>query len=91
MNTLYNYRPHAFQLMGHDTPVLSPDPVSLELVPFDQSPSLHPFRDGWLSRLVQRLRFSASLRSNANSASVWQRADFKTALSRSEVHGNYLE
>ena len=56
MNTLYNYRPHALQLMGHDTPVLSPDRVSLELVPFDQSPSLHPFRDGWLSRLVQRLR-----------------------------------
>jgi len=45
MNTLYNYRPHAFQLTGHDTPVLSPDRVSLELVPFDQSPSLHPFRD----------------------------------------------
>jgi hypothetical protein len=56
MNTLYNYRPHAFQLTGHDTPVLSPDRVSLELVPFDQSPSLHPFRDGWLSRLVKRLR-----------------------------------
>ena len=56
MNTLYNYRPHALQLMGHDTPVLSPDRVSLELVPFDQSPSLHPLRDGWRSRLVQRLR-----------------------------------
>jgi hypothetical protein len=56
MNTLYNHRPHAFQLTGHDTPVLSPVRVSLELVPFDQSPSLHPLRDGWLSRLVQRLR-----------------------------------
>ena len=56
MNTLYNDRSHAFQLTGHDTPVLSPDRVSLELVPFDQSLSLHPFRDGWLSRLVQRLR-----------------------------------
>ena len=56
MNTLYNDRSHAFQLTGHDTPVLSPDRVSLELVPFDQSPSLHPFRDGWLSRLVKRLR-----------------------------------
>jgi hypothetical protein len=56
MNTLYNHRPHAFQLTGHDTPVLSPGRVSLELVPFDQSPSLHPLRDGWLSRLVQRLR-----------------------------------
>src|SRR6266404_5259084 len=50
--TLYNHRPHAFQLTGHDTPVLSPVRVSLELVPFDQSPSLHPLRDGWLSRLV---------------------------------------
>jgi hypothetical protein len=58
MNTLYNYRPHAFQLTGHDTPVLSQDRVSLELVPFDQSPSLHPLRDGWLSRLVKyMLRF----------------------------------
>jgi len=56
MNTFYNDRPHAFQLTGHDSPVRSPDRVSLELVPFDRSPSLHPFRDGWLSRLVQRLR-----------------------------------
>jgi len=56
MSTLYNHRPHAFQLTGHDTPVLSPVRVSLELVPFDQSPSLHPLRDGWLSRLVRRLR-----------------------------------
>ena len=56
MITLYNYRSHAFQLTGHDLPVLSPDRVSLELVPFDQSPSLHLLRDGWLSRLVQRLR-----------------------------------
>ena len=56
MITLYNDRPHAFQLKGHDLPVLSPDRVSLELVPFDQSPSLHLLRDGWLSRLVQRLR-----------------------------------
>jgi len=56
MSTLYNHRPHAFQLTGHDTPVLSPVRVSLELVPFDQSPSLHPLRGGWLSRLVRRLR-----------------------------------
>src|SRR3989442_15341580 len=56
MSTLYNHRPHAFQLTGHDTPVLSPVRVSLELVPFDQSPSLHPLRDGWLSRHVRRLR-----------------------------------
>src|SRR3984893_10796713 len=56
MNSLYNQRPHAFQLTGHDTPVLTPVRVSLELVPFDQSPSLHPLRDGGLSRLVQRLR-----------------------------------
>ena len=56
MSTLYNHRPHACQLTGHDTPVLSPVRVSLELVPFDQGPSLHPLRDGWLSRLVQRLR-----------------------------------
>ena len=56
MNTLYNHHPHAFQLTGHDVPVLSPDRVSRELVPFDQSPSLHPLRDGWLARLVQRLR-----------------------------------
>src|SRR5260370_5632 len=56
MSTLYNHRPHAFHLTGHDTPVLSPVRVSLELVPFDQSPSLHPLRDGWLSRLVRRLR-----------------------------------
>src|ERR1700730_1814990 len=56
MSTLYNHRPHAFQLTGHDTPVLSPVRVSLELVLFDQSPSLHPLRDGGLSRLVQRLR-----------------------------------
>src|SRR6266550_4946041 len=56
MSTLYNHRPHAFRLTGHDTPVLSPFRVSLELVPFDQSPSLHPLRDGWLSRLVRRLR-----------------------------------
>jgi hypothetical protein len=56
MNTFYNDGPHAFQLTGHDTPVLSPDRVSLELVPFDRSPSFHPFRDGWLSRLVRRLR-----------------------------------
>ena len=38
MNTLYNHRPHAFQRTGHDTPVLSPVRVLLELVPFDQSP-----------------------------------------------------
>ncbi len=44
MNTLYNHHPHAFQLIAHDTPVLSPVRVSLELVPFDQSPSLHPLR-----------------------------------------------
>src|SRR2546427_7321773 len=56
MSTLYNHRPHAFQLTGHDTPVLSPVRVSLELVPFGQSPSLHPLRDGWRSRLVRRLR-----------------------------------
>src|SRR5438046_7155137 len=56
MSTLYNHRPHAFQLTGHDTPVLSPVRVSLALVPFDQSPSLHPLRDGWLSRLVRELR-----------------------------------
>ena len=56
MNTLYNHRPHAVQLTGHDSPVLCPDRVSLELVPFDQSPSLHPLRDGWLSRLVRELR-----------------------------------
>src|SRR5947208_17179775 len=56
MSTLYNHRTHAFQLIGHDTPVLSPVRVSLELVPFDQSPSLHPLRDGWLSRLVRELR-----------------------------------
>jgi hypothetical protein len=37
MNTLYNYRPHAFQLTGHDTPVLSPDRVSLELVPLTRA------------------------------------------------------
>jgi hypothetical protein len=63
MNTLYNYRPHAFQLTGHDTPVRSPVRVSLELVPLDQSPSRHPLRAGWLSRLVQRLRrYSDSVR-----------------------------
>lgn len=56
MNTLYNHRPYVFQRMGHDTPVLSPVRVLLELVPFDQSPSLHLLRDGWLSRLVRRLR-----------------------------------
>ncbi len=56
MNTLYNHHPHAFQLIAHNTPVLSPVRVSLELVPFDQSPSLHPLRDGWLSRLVRELR-----------------------------------
>ena len=56
MSTLYNHRTHAFQLIGHDTPVLSPVRVSLELVPFDQSPSLHPLRNGWLSRLVRELR-----------------------------------
>ena len=56
MNTLYNHRTHAFQLMGHETPVLSPVRVSLELVPFDQSPSLHPLRNGWRSRLVRELR-----------------------------------
>src|SRR5438270_9229599 len=48
------FRRIAFQLTGHDTPVLSPVRVSLELVPFDQSPSLHPLRGGWLSRLVRR-------------------------------------
>ena len=56
MNTLYNHRTHAFQLTGHAMPVLCPVRVSLDLVPFDQSPSLHLLRDGWLSRLVQRLR-----------------------------------
>src|SRR2546429_7389276 len=56
MNTLYNHLTYAIQLTGHDTPVLSPVRVSLDLVPFDQSPSLHPLRDGWLSRLVRELR-----------------------------------
>src|SRR5438552_17966357 len=56
MSTLYNHRTHAFQLIGHDTPVLSPVRVSLEFVPFDQSPSLHPLCNGWLSRLVRELR-----------------------------------
>ena len=56
MNTLSNHLTYAFQLTGHDTPVLSPVRVSLEPVPFDQSPSLRPFRNGWVSRLVQGLR-----------------------------------
>ena len=56
MNALYNHRTHVFQLTGHDMPVQSPVRVSLELVPFDQSPSLHPLRDGWWSRLVRELR-----------------------------------
>src|SRR5712664_1735599 len=55
MSTLYNHRPHAFQLTGHDTPVLSPVRVSLELVPFDHSHSLHPLRDGWLSRFPREV------------------------------------
>src|SRR5260370_18495941 len=56
MNTLFNHRTHACQLTGHDSTVLSLVRVSLALVPFDQSPSLHPLRDGWLSRLVRELR-----------------------------------
>src|SRR5712691_10193095 len=56
MSTLYNHRTHEFQLTGHETPVQSPVRVSLEFVPFDQSPSLHPLRNGWLSRLVRELR-----------------------------------
>jgi hypothetical protein len=56
MSTLYNHRTHAFQLTGHETPVQSPVRVSLEYVPFDQSPSLHLLRNGWLSRLVRELR-----------------------------------
>lgn len=56
MNTLYNHRTHKFQLTWHAMPVLSPVRVSLELVPFDQSSSLHPLRDDWLSRLVRELR-----------------------------------
>jgi hypothetical protein len=37
-------------------PVLCPVRVLSEPVPFDQSPSLHPLRGGWLSHFVRELR-----------------------------------